>query len=238
MDLRPRDGGQVKAGKATQLALDLRHRAAMGREDFLVSPSNEKAVAWIDRWPDWPGHALVLVGPPGCGKTHLGHVWQEQAGARPYHADILSASAGLNAPVFVDDVDDPGRDEELFHLFNAAGATGAAGSFVLFASRTAPARWENRLPDLKSRLAAAPNIQIQAPDTPLIAAVMMKLFADEQMDVGADVLDYLVNRMERSFEAARTLAERLNNASLATRRGITIPLAREVFDALERETGA
>jgi chromosomal replication initiation ATPase DnaA len=57
------------------------------------------------------------------------------------------------------------------------------------------------------------------------------------MDVGADVLDYLVNRMERSFEAARTLAERLNNASLATRRGITIPLAREVFEALESDSG-
>lgn len=228
----------MMTGKATQLALDLRHRAAMGREDFLVSPSNEDAVAWIDRWPDWPGHALVLVGPPGCGKTHLGHVWQGRAGAQPYRADLLSASAGPGAPafapVFVDDADGPGRDEELFHLFNAAGA---AGSFVLFASRSAPARWENRLPDLKSRLAAAPNIQIQPPDTPLIAAVMMKMFADEQMDVGAGVLDYLVNRMERSFEAARTLAERLNNASLATRRGITIPLAREVFDALESDAG-
>ncbi len=224
----------MMAGKATQLALDLRHRAAMGREDFLVSPSNDEAVAWIDRWPDWPGHALVLVGSPGSGKTHLGQVWQGRAGAQPYQEDMLSSGDGLDAPVFVDDVHMPGRDEELFHLFNAAGA---AGSFVLFASRTSPARWENRLPDLRSRLAAAQNIQIQSPDTPLIAAVLMKMFADEQMDVGADVLDYLVNRMERSFEAARTLAESLNNASLATRRGITIPLAREVFEALESDSG-
>ncbi len=224
----------MMAGKATQLALDLRHRAAMGREDFLVSPSNDEAVAWIDRWPDWPGHALVLVGPPGSGKTHLGQVWQGRAGAQPYREDMLSSSAGLGGPVFIDDVHMTGRDEELFHLFNAAGA---ARTFVLFASRTSPARWENRLSDLRSRLAAAQNIQIQSPDTPLIAAVLMKMFADEQMDVGADVLDYLVNRMERSFEAARTLAERLNNASLATRRGITIPLAREVFEALESDSG-
>lgn len=218
------------ARRTNQLALDLRHRAAMGREDFLVSPSNAEAVAWIDRWPDWPGHALVLTGPPGSGKTHLGEVWQGLAGARPYSAGLLTEADSLDAPVFVDDADIPGRDEELFHLFNAAGA---AGSFVLFASRIPPARWEDRLPDLRSRLAAAPNTRIQPPDETLIAAVLMKMFADQQMDVGADVLDYLVNRMERSFEAARTLAERLNQASLATQRGITIPLAREVFDTLE-----
>jgi chromosomal replication initiation ATPase DnaA len=215
------------AAKRTQLALDLRHRAAMEREDFLVSPSNAEAVAWIDRWPDWPGPALVLIGPPGSGKTHLGHVWRRHANAAPFDP-ALQATEQAETPVFVDDIGVPGRDEELFHLFNAVAA--ADGS-VLFASSTAPAQWENRLPDLKSRLAAAPNIQIQAPDSALIAAVMLKMFADEQMDVGADVLDYLVNRMERSFDSARSLVRKLNNASLATRRGITIPLAREVLES-------
>ena len=57
----------------------------------------------------------------------------------------------------------------------------------------------------------------------------MKMFADQQIDVGAEVISYLVNRMERSFEAARLLVDRLNNASLATKRRITVPLAREVI---------
>jgi chromosomal replication initiation ATPase DnaA len=217
------------AGKATQLALDLRHRAAMARDDFLVSPSNADAVGWIDRWPDWPGHVLVIVGPPACGKTHLGHVWRQQAGAVLYDPANFVRSENAGMPVFVDDLDDAARDEELFHLFNAAGA---AGGYLLFASRTAPARWENRLADLKSRLGAAPTIQIHPPDEPLIAAVMLKMFADEQIDVGAEVLDYLVKRMERSFDAARTLVAALNNASLASKRGITIPLARAVLDDL------
>ena len=89
------------------------------------------------------------------------------------------------------------------------------------------------MPDLKSRLGAAPNIRIHPPAESLIAAVMVKMFADQQLDVGADVLNFLLNRMDRSFEAARVLVDMLNNASLAKRRGITIPLAREVLENLQ-----
>ena len=216
--------------RATQLALDLRYRAAMGREDFLVSPSNADAVAWIDKWPDWPGPALVLVGPAGCGKTHLGHVWRMRADAGIFDPDAADNVAELSGAVFVDAPEDPRHDEQIFHLFNAAAA---AGTQLLVATQTPPARWENRLPDLKSRLGAAPNIRIHPPDEPLIAAVMVKMFADQQLDVGADVLNFLLNRMDRSFEAARVLVDMLNNASLAKRRGITIPLAREVLENLQ-----
>ena len=65
----------------TQLLLDLGHRPALGREDFLVAPSNEVAVEWIDRWPDWPQPGLTLYGAPGAGKTHLTQVWQAASGA-------------------------------------------------------------------------------------------------------------------------------------------------------------
>ena len=220
----------VRRERAKQLALNLRHRAAMGREDFLITPSNGDAVAWVDKWPDWPGPALVLVGPAGCGKTHLGQVWRKQAGAAIFDPAGRDVLARTDAPVFVDATNDPGYDEDIFHLFNAAAA---AGTHLLFATRTPPARWQGRLPDLQSRLCAAPNIQIHAPDETLIAAVMVKMFADQQMDVGADVLAYLVSRMDRSFEAARVLVARLNNESLAAKRGITVPLARDVLETLE-----
>ena len=220
----------MKRERAEQLALDLRHRAAMGREDFLISPSNVDAVTWVDKWPDWPSPALVLVGPAGCGKTHLGQVWRKQADAAMFDPAGRDEVSPTDAPVFVDAPDEPRYDEDIFHLFNA---TAAAGTHLLVATRTPPAQWEGRLPDLKSRLSAAPNIRIHAPDETLIAAVLVKMFADQQMDVGADVLAYLVNRMDRSFEAARVLVTRLNNASLAAKRGITVPLARDVLKTLE-----
>ena len=52
-------------------------------------PGNREALAWIDRWPDWPAPALALGGPAGCGKTHLG---AHLGGARRRDADRRAAT--------------------------------------------------------------------------------------------------------------------------------------------------
>ncbi len=211
----------------TQLPLDLRHRAAMGREDFLVSPSNADAVAWIDLWPDWPGPAIVLAGPPGSGKTHLAEVWRMRSGAVDFAEEgAVEAAVLASGAVLVDDVDRRGDDRALFHLYNAVAE---AGGHLMFTAEVPPARWPGRLRDLVSRLSAAPNIRIQAPDEALIAAVMAKMFADRQLSVAPEVLSFLVARMERSFAEARDLVAALDAASLAARRAVTLPLAREVL---------
>ncbi len=75
-----------------QLALDLGHRPAYGQGDFLVSDSNADAVAWLDRWPDWPAGGLALWGPPGCGKSHLVNVWRARSGARLLTTDELTGA--------------------------------------------------------------------------------------------------------------------------------------------------
>ncbi len=215
-------------GRGAQLPLDLHHRPAMGREDFLVSPSNAEAVRWIDLWPDWPGPAVVLVGPPGSGKTHLAQVWRARTGA-----EVFAGEIGAPGPaVLVDDVDRRTDDEALFHLYNALNS---AGGHILFTADVPPARWAGRLRDLVSRLSAAPNVRIQAPDEPLIAAVMAKMFSDRQLSVAPEVLSFLVTRMERSFAEARSLVAALDAASLSAKRAVTLPLARDVLAARGQE---
>jgi chromosomal replication initiation ATPase DnaA len=213
-----------------QLALDLPHLPALGREDFLVAPCNEAAVAWIDRWPGWPGPALALAGPGGCGKTHLAHVWRVRSGAAMIagravtgETDILLAGA---SHAVVDDaaVADP---ESLLHLYNHLAAHGGS---LLLTAREAPARWGLRLADLDSRLRAAPVAAIGAPDDALMEAVMVKLFADRQIAVGREVIAYMLARMERSFDAARRTVAALDRMALAERRTVTVPLARRVLE--------
>ncbi|MFQ5959140.1 MAG: DNA replication protein [Alphaproteobacteria bacterium] len=216
----------------TQLALEFSHREALDAEDFLVTQSNREAVLWLDRWPDWPAPALAIYGPPGCGKTHLAHVWQARSGARIVTAEALAGRApaevlGDGHCAVIEGADAAAFDERaLFHLYNVAGER---GGHLLLTARTPPARWPLQLADLHSRLSAAPAVPVRAPDDALIGALLIKLFADRQLRVGDDVVTFLLARMERSFDAARRIVAVLDAAALAGGRNITVPLARDVL---------
>jgi chromosomal replication initiation ATPase DnaA len=206
-----------------QLPLDLPIRSAMNAAGFVVSDSNHDAMVWLDRWPDWPNGILAVYGPPGCGKTHLAHVWQARSAAR-----FLEPSALEQLPrqenLILDGIRLP--EEHLFHLINHVRAEQTA---LLILDREPPARWAVRLPDLASRLASVPAVAVQPPDDRLLAAVLAKHFADRQVDVAREVIAYLVKQIERSFTAAETMARRLDREAMARRAPITIKLARDVL---------
>lgn len=223
-----------------QLALDLGHRPALGREDFLVAPCNREAVAWLDRWPEWPAPVLVIYGPAACGKTYLAHVWRMRSGARMLRHDDLGGAEppellGSANAVAVEDAERTAgieeRERALFHLRNLLAER---RGHLLLTARTAPPRWGLALADLGSRLAATPWVAVGAPDDELIGAVLVKLFADRQLPVGREVIAYLVTHMERSFAAARRTVATIDAAALAEKRRVTIPLVRKALQGGER----
>ncbi len=71
--------------------------------------------------------------------------------------------------------------------------------------------------------------ELEAPDDALLAAVLVKLFADRQIAVAPDLVAWLVSRIDRAFEAAATAVARLDQAGLARHRPITVRLAAEVL---------
>ena len=220
------------------LAFD--HRPALSGEDFLVAPGNAEAVAWIDRWPDWPMPALILFGPAGCGKTHLGQVFLGLSEGRTITPEQLARTEPPRllkgtSTCLLDDAAaflDSGLEEPLLHLYNIAEET---GSRMMLTARRSPACWRVALADLRSRLNAAPAIGIEPPDDTLIAAVIVKLFSDRQLRIDGEIIDYMLVRMERSFEAARRLVAAIDARSLASHRNITVPLVRQVLSEFGKE---
>ncbi len=222
-----------------QLPLELSYRPALGREDFLQTSCNAQALTWIDRWPEWPSFALIVYGPAGCGKTHLAHVFAARSQAVFVNAASLTPDdpprlLQMQQSIIIEDADTGERDERsLLHLYNGAKENGL---FLLLTAEHAPTRWNLALPDLRSRILSLPSVEISPPDDTLLGALVVKLFADRQLQIGQDVLAYLVPRMERSFAAAQRLVAEADRAALSARRTITIPLLRDVLEHLSSDT--
>lgn len=182
---------------------------------------------------------MVLTGPEGAGKTHLTHVWADNAQARLIHATDLrdgDVPKLAQSSIAVEDVPQISGNSEaqtaLFHLHNMVLAEGHS---LLLTGVGAVAHWGLSLPDLVSRLQGALEVSIDAPDDALLSAVLVKLLADRQLVPPSDLIPYLLNRMDRSFIAANRFVAALDRESLARKRPITRALAAQVLDKAETD---
>lgn len=214
-----------------QLAFDLPAREAWAREDFFISPANAVALQAVEDWRNWPDGRMMLVGPTGAGKTHLAHIWAAEAGAlwiAPDDLPLCLAAIPATASVLIDGAHRvAGQAEtELFYLYNRLIPQGR----LLLTAPVTPRDWGIALPDLLSRLQAMPIARLEAPDDALLAGVLAKMLADRQITPPANLIPYLLPRIERSIAAARAVVATLDARSLATQRPITRLLAAQVLD--------
>jgi chromosomal replication initiation ATPase DnaA len=214
-----------------QLALELPHAESLSRDDYLEGPTNTQALALVERWPDWSNRVMMLVGPEGCGKSHLAAIWAAISGARVVAAHALTPTdvpAALATGALVVEHLEPGNFDEraVFHLLNLARETNA---FVLMTARTAPASFEVELRDAGSRLRAIPVVTVEPPDDQLLRALLVKFCADRQMAVDEGVVRYLATHIERSFASAREAVELLDAEALRQGRPVTRALAATLF---------
>jgi chromosomal replication initiation ATPase DnaA len=218
-----------------QLAFDLPADPALRRADFFASPANAPALAAVDGWRNWPGARMLLVGPCGAGKTHLAHIWADDAQAQIMQAQTLpdcDLRDLTNRPLCLEDAaavaGTPAAETALFHLCNLMAETRAP---LLLTARHAPRDWGLHLPDLASRLEATPQTRLDPPDDALLSAVLVKLFADRQIAVPPNLIPFLVTRMDRSIDAARMLVAALDSRALALHRPVTRQFAAELLDS-------
>jgi chromosomal replication initiation ATPase DnaA len=214
-----------------QLPLPFQHQPRYDSVDFIHAESNRAARAWLEA--EWPDRRLALFGPPGCGKSHLLHIWARQTAATVLAGQTLAAQtlADLDTipqhgALALDDGDLVRDETLLFHLLNTARDRGLR---LLIAARTAPARWPVRLPDLSSRLRAIAAVEIHEPDDELLAALLQRLIADRQLIVTQPARDWILIHCPRSPSALREAVARLDRESLIFGGPVTRTLAARVL---------
>jgi chromosomal replication initiation ATPase DnaA len=205
----------------TQLVLPLETRSAQGRADFLVASGNERAVAFIDSFPNWPAPAAVLHGPPASGKSHLAAVWAQRADAVIIEAASLESNIP-DGPLVVENIVADTPQPPLFALLER-------GAPLLLTSLTPPAQWTFTLPDLVSRSRALLGFALWAPDDALLMGLAVKLFADRQLIVPEAVIGHMIASLERSPGAIRDFVGRADALALAEKKPVNLSLIKSLL---------
>ncbi len=217
-------------GSGRQLALPFADPSGAAPPEFLPGPGSRTALAWLARPEAWPGGRLALWGEGGTGKTHLLRLWTAERGGTVLAGERLRGlPPAPRAPVAVDDADEVAEEPALLHLLNAAAE---AGWPVLLAGRLPPARWPLRLPDLLSRLRAAPAVGLRPPEDAVLEPLLARLLAERQLAVPEGLQPWLLARLPRTGAALREAAARLDHLALANGGRVTRGLAAAVVAEL------
>ncbi len=214
-----------------QIAFEFIPNKSFLQDDFIVSSCNIDAFRMVTSWPRlWQNKCLIVTGDKASGKTFLSRIWQEISGARVIDINNTENLFRSNKPenIILEDIDKllPEHEEKLFHLYN--NVLNHKGYLLLTTSK--PIISLNvKLPDLRSRLSAATVMNILPPDNELLKALIFKLFSDHQLTYQIGLVDFLIPRIERSFDAVSNLVEEINKKSFETKRNITIPFVKEIL---------
>lgn len=221
---------------APQLILSFPDAPSYGESDFIHAESNAAVRAWLARPSEWPDRRLAIWGEPGCGKTHLMHIWARRAGAAVWAGRDLKGlpddvpSGGIG----IDDIDTVPDPVTLFHWLNAARDAAAP---VLITSRLPPARLTAGPPDLISRLRAFTAVGIDPPEDDLLRALLAHLLSDRQWRLDTGVQDRMLPLLPRQPARLRLFVARLADAQMATGGRVTMGLVKDVLNELPAEDG-
>lgn len=191
-----------------QIALPFAWPVADKDEDFLISEANRAAFDHFQRWSLWPVMATLLTGPRKSGRSLLGRIFVRKTGGRLF-----------------DDAEEH-EEEALFHAWNEAQSSRKP---LLIVAAAPPPRWEVTLPDLRSRLAATPQIAIAPPDDGLLAALILKLLGDRGIAAPPEIAGFLVPRIERSYVGVLRAVDALDRAVLSHHKRLTVPVAKRAL---------
>ena len=223
-----------------QLYLSLPIDVSFAEQDYIVTNANAEAHAQLVSGGiiglgagDFGAGVTILVGEKGAGKSHLGHLWLALNKGHLIDEQLDLTAIKEGSAFLLEDVDSQPftkeRETWFFHLANLIKEKGAK---LLLTAVTPPSYWDLSLPDWRSRALSFQLLSLALPDDQTLEVILSKMAADRQLNLAPGLIDYMLQRMERSYEGAAKLWGELDRLSLAEKRPITKPLVREALDAL------
>ena len=213
-----------------QLILKFPSHQAYKKEDFYVSPSNQKAYDFINSWPKWIKRTVNIFGPSGSGKSHLASILKSNTSCLQIETKDLSEEIFFKfktkEALIIENLDEKVSEKLLFSLWNIVLQD---NKYLLITSKKPINSFKFKLRDLMSRVTSSIIIGINLPSDDLISVILAKNFSDKQITVEKKHIDYIVKRIDRSYEKISQFILTLDKYSLKKGRPFALKLIKEVL---------
>ena len=213
-----------------QLILKFPTQQAYKKEDFYVSPSNQEAYDFINSWPKWIKRIINIFGPAGSGKTHLTSILKNKTTFLQVDSSKLNQKTFLKFKtkevLIIENLDEKISEKLLFSLWNSALQD---NKYLLITSKQPINSYKFKLQDLESRVNSSLIIGIKLPSDDLISVILAKNFSDKQIKIEKKHIDYIIKRIDRSYEKISQFILTLDKYSLKKGSPFSLKLIKEVL---------
>ena len=213
-----------------QLILKFPSHQAYKKEDFYVSPSNQEAYDFINSWPKWIKRTVNIFGPSGSGKSHLASILKSKTSHLQIEGKNLSDEIffkfKIKEALIIENFDEKVSEKLLFSLWNTILQD---NKYLLITSKKPINSFKFELRDLMSRVTSSLIIGINLPSDDLISVILAKNFSDKQIKVEKKHIDYIIKRIDRSYEKISQFILTLDKYSLKKGSPFGLKLIKEVL---------
>ena len=213
-----------------QLILRFPSHQAYKREDFYVSPSNHEAYDFVNSWPRWIKKIVNIFGPSGSGKSHLASILKNKTSCLQINSNELNEKIFIRyktkETLIIENLDKKISEKLLFSLWNVALQD---NKYLITTSKKPISSYKFKLKDLESRVKSSLIIGINLPNDDLISVILAKNFSDKQIKVEKKHIDYIIKRIDRSYEKISQFIFTLDKYSLKKGSPFSLKLIKEVL---------
>ena len=213
-----------------QLILKFPNQKAYKKEDFYVSPSNQEAYDFINSWPKWIKRIVNIYGPSGSGKSHLTSILKNKTSFLEIDSRNLNEEIYLKfktkEALIIENLDQKISEKVLFSIWNIALQD---NKYLIINSINPITSYKFKLNDLVSRVNSCLSIGITLPSDDLISVILAKNFSDNQIKVEKKHIDYIIKRIDRSYEKISQFISTLDKYSLEKGSPFSLKLIKEVI---------
>ena len=213
-----------------QLLLNFNFKKSFNDHDYYVSDSNYFAFNIVDKWPKWEKKILNISGEKFSGKTHLANIFKLKSSALFLNETEISneifKKIKLYESIIIDEFSNTVDENLIYSIFNLVDQD---SKYLLINSEIPLSEINFKLPDLVSRSKNSLQARINPPDDELIFAIILKNFSDRQIKLEKQIIEFVVNRVERSYSKISEFIYKVDELSLKKKKPINLKTIKEIL---------